>query len=356
MRNTWLFQLAKTFFVVMVVFAFAASAMAASKIGKTREEIIKLSKKEPPVRIATTWAGKIINFQKRGFKKKYGLSLDFTNVSGLASRERIMNEALSGIYENDLVNVSGSLRDKFIKVGIIVPINYASLFPEVRKDIISPKGHFLGTGMNQFGIAYNPKIVSPGDAPKGWQDCLNPKWKGKLAVLTRPLTWIQLHFYWKKEKSVAYHKALKNNKPVWMSSTNSTTAQVAAGEFPLLCGVQYHAVKNVLRRDPKAPIKFTVPKIFPYQVGEALAVMKGGKAPNSAILLASYLATDGAPGYGLYGRSNPNIKGTDAYNYIRKAGAKPVWFGWEAAGSVQANASREIVSTWGFPKGRKRKK
>ena len=73
MRNTWLFRLAKTFFVVMVVFAFAASAMAASKIGKTREEIIKLSKKEPPVRIATTWAGKIINFQKQGFKKKIRL-------------------------------------------------------------------------------------------------------------------------------------------------------------------------------------------------------------------------------------------------------------------------------------------
>ena len=355
MRKSWLYQLAKACFVVMVVLVFSTAAMAA-KIGKTTEEIIKLAKKEPRAHISTTWAGKIIKFQKRGFKKKYGLSFSFSNVSGLASRERILNEALSGIYESDLVNVSGSLRDKFIKAGVIVPIKYASLFPKVRADIISPKGYFLGTGMNQFGIAYNPKLVSAANAPKDWQDCLNPMWEGKRAVLARPLTWVQLHFYWKKDKSIAYHKALKNNKPVWMSSTNGTTAQVASGEFPLLCGVQYHAVKNVLRKDAGAPIKFVVPHIFPYQVGEALAVMKGGKAPNSAILLASYLATDGAKGYGLYGRSNPNIKGTDAYNYIRKAGAKPVWFGWKAAGAVQANASREVVSTWGFPKGRKRKK
>jgi len=97
MRNAWQFQLAIIGFVLIVVLGFSASAEAA-KIGKSVEEIIKLAKKEPPVHLSTTWAGKIIKFQKRGFKKKYGLTLEFHNVSGLASRQRILNEALSGIW------------------------------------------------------------------------------------------------------------------------------------------------------------------------------------------------------------------------------------------------------------------
>ena len=140
-----------------------------------------------------------------------------------------------------------------------------------------------------------------------------------------------------------------------MGRTNLAAAQLAAGEYSFLCGLQYHAYKGILRKDSGAPIKFVVPKIFPFHVGEALAVMKGGKAPNSAILLASYLATDGLSGYDLYGRSNPRSKGTEAYDYVKKAGAKALWLGWKSQGSAQANASREIVSIWGFPKGRKRK-
>src|SRR5690606_18045190 len=290
---------------IAAALAVSSLAHAEMKIGKTLDEIIELAKQEPTVTFATTWEGDIIDFEKNGFKEKYGLDFEFVFVEGIESRERVFNEALAGVNEVDLVNMSTELQDKFIEAGLVVPVDYAGLFPKINKDNIRPGGHYLATGWNQFVIAYNPTMVSEADAPKDWQDCLDPKWKGKIGVYTRPLPFIQTYFKWGKDEAIKYHTALKAQDPVWTSSTNSSVALLAAGEFPVLCGIHYHAVKNVLRADPDAPVKVVVPKLFPIQAGEKVALMADADSPNAAILLAGFLATDGAPGYDLYGRSDP---------------------------------------------------
>ncbi|GAB4065268.1 extracellular solute-binding protein [Ancylobacter sonchi] len=323
-----------------------------AKIGGTVEEIIALAKKEPPLHIATTWRGEIVDDTKRGFKEKYGLDFDLEFVSGLDDRERILNEALSGRVSTDLVNVSGELRDKFINSGAIEAVEWTRLFPQIDPAVVSPKGYFLGTGMNQFVLAYNKKLVSEAEAPKDWDDCLDPKWKNKVGLYSRPLPFVQQYIKWGPEKGDAYHKALKENNPVWLSTTNSAVSLLAAGEYSMLCGIQYHAIKTILRSDPNAPLGVIVPKLFPFQVGEAFAVLKGGKSPNSAILLAAYMATDGAKAYDAFGQSNPLQPGTDAYQYVKAAGAEPYWAGWESDGAAQSKASKAIVTDWGFPSGR----
>jgi iron(III) transport system substrate-binding protein len=337
-----------------VALATPSIASAQQKIGETLDEIIELARQEPTVTLATTWEGDIIEYEQQKFKEKYGLDFEFVFVTGIESRERIFNESLAGVNEIDLVNMSSDLADKFVEAGLVVPVDYASLFPGLLKEIVTPDHNYIATGWNQFVLVYNPTMVSEEDAPKDWQDCLDPKWKGqKLGVYTRPLPFIQTFFKWGEDEAVKYHTALKEQEPVWTSSTNTTVALAAAGEYPVVCGIHYHAVKNVLRDDPSAPIKVVVPKLFPVQPGESLTVMKDADSPNAAILLAGFLATDGAPGYGLYGRSNPFVEGTDAWDYSHEAGATPYWAGWDYGGDVQAAASKKIVETWGFPKGKK---
>jgi iron(III) transport system substrate-binding protein len=351
-KATLLTRTAGACFALTALLAIPTFAQAEQKIGKTLEEMIELAKQEPVVTFATTWEGEIIEFEKKGFKEKYGLDFDFFFVEGVESREKVFNEALAGVNEVDLVNMSTELQDKFIEANLVVPVDYKALFPAIPEANIRPGGHYLATGWNQFVIAYNPTLVSDADAPKDWQDCLDPKWKGKIGVYTRPLPFIQTYFKWGKDEAIKYHTALKAQEPVWTSSTNSSVALLAAGEFPVLCGIHYHAVKNVLRADPNAPVKVVVPKLFPIQAGEKVALMADADSPNAAILLAGFLATDGAPGYDLYGRSDPQTKGTDAYRYSQEAGATPYWSGWETSGDVQAEASKAIVEAWGFPKGK----
>ncbi|MCB4770408.1 extracellular solute-binding protein [Ancylobacter sp. Lp-2] len=329
---------------------FASGAHA--EVGSTLEQIIQLAKKEPPLQIATQWAGPIISESKKAFQEKYGLVVEHQFVSGLDDRERILNEALTGRVNVDLVAVSGDLRDKFVSAGVLQKVDWSKLFPDISPAMISPNGYYLGTGINQFVIAYNNKLVSAADAPKNWSDCLDPKWKGKVGVYSRPLAFVQLYIKWGPDRSTEYHTALKNNQPVWVSSPNNVASLLASGEYSIVCGIGYQHLKTILYNDPSSPISIVVPKEYPYQVGEAVAVMKGGKAPNSAILFAGFMATDGAKYYDLFGQSNPLKEGTEAQAMVSKAGAEPFWAGWESDGKAQSVATRAVVTVWGFPTGR----
>jgi ABC-type Fe3+ transport system substrate-binding protein len=342
-------------FTGLFTLSFTAK-LEAAEIGKNLDEIVRLAHKEGKVRIATSWEGEIIKAVAKGFAKKHPkLSFDLDRVSGLDSRERILNEAMAGLVESDLVNVSGELRTQYIKAGVMVgSIPWQKLFPDLDKFNFSPDGYFVATGFSRYGILYNPKLLAADRVPKKWDDCLDPYWKGKIAVYTRPRTFTGLYPGWGKEKTISYATRLKNNQPVWVSDQTGAATQIAAGEYAVGCGFPYHTFLNVLRRDSKADLKFVVPPDLPIQIGEALAVMKGAKSPNASVLLAAYLVTpEGQDAYELYGRSSPFSKGSPAWKVLQETKAKAIWGGWDFVGEPEAQAAKEIIQAWGFPKGRK---
>lgn len=337
--------------VVSLALLAGGGAAGAADLGKTAEEIAKLAKKEPTVRVAVTWRKALRKALTKAFKEKTGLKVKVTRVRGLASRERILNEAIAGVVSYDLVNVSGELREQYVKAGVVTSVPWAKLFPNIKETLIGPNGNFIAVSFSKYGIVYNPKLVKGDDIPKGWEDCIDPKWKGKVAVMTRPRAYTALWSSWGKEKSLKFHRALKANEPVWSGGNTATATKIATGEQPIGCGLGLHAVVNVKRRDPTAPLAFVVPKTLPIQIGGGLSVMKGAKSPNAAVMLAAFLASpDGEQYFHLQGRSSPFVDGSRASKMIEKAGAKLAWGGWAWTGKREAEASKEIVQAWGFPK------
>ena len=340
---------------IAVSAVFAWSPVAAAEIGKNLDEIKALAKKESKLRIATSWRTKIRKEIAKGFKKKYGLKFNLTRVRGLASRERILNEAIGGINDYDLVNVSGELRPLFIKANIIVQQNWPERIPGLDKNLFSPDKFFVAGGFSRYGIIYNPKMIPADSVPKTWADCLDSRWKGQLTVYTRPRTFTGLWAGWGKDKSIAYHKKLRANKPVWTTDQTGTVTKIAAGEYPFGCGFPQHTYNNVKTRDPTASIEFVVPPDLPFQIGEAFAIMKGAKSQNAAVLMMLHLISPEAiKAYHMYGRSSPFVEGTRAWKVIQDPKVNMVWGGWEFAGDREAEAAGEIVSAWGFPKGKSR--
>ena len=79
---------------------------------------------------------------------------------------------------------------------------------------VDPKAIMFDNGAvsfaNQFVLpAYNKQLVPAKDAPKSWDDLLNPKWKGKIGVSSAT------HHYgrlaagaWGEEKTTQFVKAL----------------------------------------------------------------------------------------------------------------------------------------------------
>jgi ABC-type Fe3+ transport system substrate-binding protein len=83
-------------------------------------------------------------------------------------------------------------------------------------------------------------------------------------------------------------------------------------------------------------------------VGEALAVLKGGKNPNAAILLTGWLASpEGQKAYDKIGRGSPFVEGSEKWTLMRKVGAKVVLRQWEDNAAEEA-LSKKILAVWGL--------
>src|SRR5437870_8127142 len=61
-----------------------------------------------------------------------------------------------------------------------------SFYPDGFKD---PEGHWTSLLLLLNAMGYNTKLVSPGEAPKKYEDLLHPKWKGKLGIHVRDPEW-----------------------------------------------------------------------------------------------------------------------------------------------------------------------
>jgi len=333
---------------VMAIVALGTTATSAAEIGKTLDEIVALAKKEPPVRVASVWQKEIIAEISEGFKAKYGLSFTHDRVTGLDTRERILNESIAGVLPYDLVNVSGELRPTYVKAGILIPVEWQQLFPEIDKIHFSPDKHFVATGFSMYGILYNSKQVQAAQAPKTWDDCLAPTWKSKFAVHSRGRPFTALWPDWGRDKSLAYHRQLKANDPVFSTGGTEMIVQIATGEHIMGCGYAYHSYLNVVRKDPDADLKFVVPTDLPFHISEAFAIVKSAKSPNAALLLAAYSAKEGQPAYRHIGRTSPFVDGSQASDMAKAVNAKVIWGGWDFAGDEEVAAAKEIVTVWGF--------
>lgn len=338
-------------FAFSVFFAFTPEAMSQSPaVGKSFDEIARSAAKEGRVRMASALQRDEEPLVLKGFYQKYPMiKVETARISGSASRERIFSEALGGLVEYDLVDISAEVQARFVKAGIVAgPFEWRRLFPNVQPLHFSPDGHFAAAGFSTHIIVYNPALVPPERVPRRWEDCLDPYWKGKFVVDTRPKTFAGLALEWGEKKTLEYVTRLKENNPIWKRGQTEALTHLAAGEYPMLCGSYYQSTHRIIRRDPKVKLAMSLPRELPSSMGETLAILKGAKNPNAALLLAGWLASaEGQRGYDEVGRGSPFVEGGEKWKLMQKAGAKIVFRGWEDNESEEA-ITKKIIAAWGF--------
>lgn len=345
----------RVFFLAMTAIAlFVVSHRAAANppgFGASFEEVVRLANKEGKVRFGSSIRVDESKLVLEGFEKTYpNIKIEFTPEVEQAVSERVMTEALAGTVNHDLVNVPSSLQSSFRKAGVLAgPLEWRRIFPEAPAQHFSPDNYFAVVSFIPRVIAYNTSLVPPERVPKSWQDCLDPYWKGRFMVLTRPHPLVGLWPAWGEEKIIQYAKRLKENQPVWGRASNLESAlQITVGELPMLCGIHYTTIFNVLRRDPQAKIAAAFPSETPVGMGETIGILKGAKNPNAAFLLAGWLASlEGQKGAEKIGRASPFVEGTETRKRLQKAGVKIIFGGWDEEEHASERV-KKIVAAWGF--------
>ena len=214
-----------------------------------------------------TYSGKVMLYSsmqedqlmaiKEGFEKKYpGVTMEYYFAGTSKVVTKISTEAQAGHVDADVIWV-GDAADyvSFKEEGILQ--QYSS--PEAAgldPNYIDAEGYYTAGRLVGVGIAYNTVTVKPEEAPKTWNDLLDPKWKDQI-VMSDPGT-AGTTKYWMNAMMCSdkygadYMQKLKDNGCLLESGTTATHNQLAAQAYQVGVCLDYVTANLVAEGSPIA--------------------------------------------------------------------------------------------------------
>jgi iron(III) transport system substrate-binding protein len=188
------------------------------------------------------------------FEKKYPfLKVNLYRAGSARLLNRLASEYRAGSHIADVAETNILESYFFQKKGYFEPYRSteAQFFPPQFKD---PNGFWVANYLNFYIIAYNTRMVSPANAPRGYEDLLNPRWKNAIGLKDDSIRWYgALLEYMGAEKGKSFMRQLAAQKPsMFKGSYGLISELVAAGEVAM--GVVLAATVESLKNDKKAPI------------------------------------------------------------------------------------------------------
>lgn len=221
------------------------------------------------------------------FEGKYGVKLRFWRASSEKIVQRIVTEARAGRFDFDIVETNGPELEALYREKMLVPASSpheADLLPIA----LRPHKAWVGTRLNMFVQAWNTSLVKREDLPASWQDLLDPRWKGRLAIEAEDVDW-----FGAVVKRLGEEQGLKLFRDI--VATNGISVRkghsllaglVASGEVPLALTVYSHNADK--QKQKGAPIAwYAIPPAFVRPNG--MGVSHKAPHPHAAMLLYDFL-------------------------------------------------------------------
>ena len=140
-------------------------------------------------------------------------------------------------------------------------------------------------------MGYNTKLIDAKDAPTGYMDLLDPKWKGKLVKSHPGYSGTSLTGTYAIVKALGwdYLDKLSKQGVQQLQSTTATPKSIASGERAVMVdGNEYNMFIEI---DAKSPVKIIYPKEGTPFVTSPSAIFAEAPHPNAARVLENFLFT-----------------------------------------------------------------
>jgi iron(III) transport system substrate-binding protein len=186
--------------------------------------------------------------------------------------------------------------------GLIDPYTptWADKVPAEAKD---PQGRWFGTYMTPEVIAYNTHAVSEADAPKDWDQVVDPRWKGKV-LIRNPIEsgTMRAIFGAILARSVAQTGSTAQGWD-WLKKLDANTKEYVLNPALLYQKLGREEGTITLYNMPdiatlevrtKTPIGFVFPASGTPVLVDAIAIVHGGKHPDIAKQFYEYVTTPAA--------------------------------------------------------------
>lgn len=270
----------------------AVALLTAPTAAAADQALIDRATKEGQVVWYTTLiVNQIIRPLKAAFEKKYpGVRLQSSRADDLVTSAKILAEGRAGRVQADIFDGIANMLP-LREAGLLTPfaVPNAADYPQPLRD---KDGYWTAVIMYVFTPGINTTLLPKDQAPKTFQDLLDPRLKGKMAwngssmagafgFVANVLTTMG------EQRGMAYLRALAGQHVVNVdASSRAVLDQVIAGEYWMNLMAFNHHVAISARKG--APVDWL--KLEPAPVTlDALGLLKDAPHPNAARLLLEFL-------------------------------------------------------------------
>jgi iron(III) transport system substrate-binding protein len=218
------------------------------------------------------------------FAKKYpGVEVTVNRQSANSVLQKVMTERRAGKDIADVVLVGAEYLDLLQNRGYFQKYSSTESKPE--------KGEFwTATYMSVHSIAYNKNLVTAGAAPQRYQDLLQERWRGKLAVNLGNPTWIfsMLEFFG-IDNGMIFLKKLAATGPRAYRGTTQLMQSVIAGDAEVGIALNHDGVIAFINKG--APVALSTVQDPVYADVHGIAILSNAQRPNAARLFVDFVVS-----------------------------------------------------------------
>jgi iron(III) transport system substrate-binding protein len=221
-----------------------------------------------------------------------GVQIKYVRGNGTSLVVRLTNEARAGRVQADAWCLVDGVQ-AIMQAGLVAPFEVPSA-NRLPPGLVDREHRWVATNLGVRSAAYNTQVVPKEHAPHGYQDLLDPRWKGKIVWNPMSMTgaWGFISTVIKgmgDEKGMTYLRALAKQQIVPLPiAIRAVLDRVIAGEYAI--GLEMNNTHAAISAAQGAPVAW-VPLNPVSETVQVAGLVKGAAHPNAAKLFLDFMVS-----------------------------------------------------------------
>jgi iron(III) transport system substrate-binding protein len=221
-----------------------------------------------------------------------GIEIKHVRADSIPLVVKLINEARAGRIQADIWHLTDGVR-VLVEAGVAAQFDLPSA-KGLPATFVSLNKHWIATNLSTRSLAYNTELVARDEAPRTFQDLLNPRWKGKFAWNPNSMAgaWGFIGTVLKsmgEEQGMIYLRELAKQDitPVPVAA-RAVLDRVIAGEYPM--GLEMTSTHAAISAAQGAPVRW-IPIEPVSETLQVAGIVNGGPHPNAAKLFLDFMVS-----------------------------------------------------------------
>jgi iron(III) transport system substrate-binding protein len=254
------------------------------------ERLVAGAKREGSLTLYTSLTVEDMKVFGGAFEKKYGIKINLWRSSSEDILQRAVVEARGGRFDVDAIETSAAEMESLHREQLLQEVRSPYL-GDLSPAALLPHREWVGDRLNFITAAYNTDLIRRTDLPKSYDDLLDPRWKGKLAIESDDSVWFgALVMALGEEKGLKLFRELARGNGLSLRKGHTLIANlVVSGEVPFALTAYQYRIEQLKKAGAPADWLMIPPGISRFL---GTGIMRRAPHPNAAILFLDFMLSD----------------------------------------------------------------